>query len=186
MRQANTGHFDFTLMIDVPIDIAYTTARDDIHKLTVYLPNIVHIKPVERKTEGDRTYIVNKFQGRSILPDSIGEIIKVPDVAWLDKGEWLDTEYTCNWRYEPFVFTEYLKVSGTSRMSPDGTRTSLRVTGDIYVNFLNYPLIPARLKDKINVEITKALKARIHSNFAALIKGIAAYAADTGLFVPRR
>ena len=186
MDQAHNGHFYYSFKTVVPVDIAYTTARDGIYSLAAFLPNIVSIEPVERKTVGDRTYIVNKIQGRSIIPDIIDEIIKVSDLAWLDNNEWLDKEYACNWFYEPFVFKEYIRVNGRTDMSTDGTLTTMRVTGDIHVNFLNYPLVPAGLKDKINDDITKVLRTLIGSNYTALIKGIEQYAVGNRPTVPGR
>ena len=186
MGETNNSHFDYSFKTAVPVDIVYKTVRDDVYKLAAYLPNIVSIKPVERKTVGDKTYIINSYQGKHIFPDFIGNVVKLPDMSWLDRDEWLDNERVCNWRYEPFIFKEYIQITGMDRFTADGTYTTLRVSGEIHVNFLNYPLIPVKLKDKINDEITGIINRHIFSNFSALIKAIEQYAADNVLSVAQR
>ncbi len=155
--------------------VAYETVRDDLDKLVVYMPNIVNMIILERKNKGDITYITSKWQGKHILPDIIGQVIKVPDMAWLDIAEWYNDTYVCNWTYEPFVFKEYIKVSGKDIYSTDGEYTVITAQGEITVNFLNYPLVPAALISKINDEISKILFSLVEQNTNTLYRSLEKY-----------
>ncbi len=168
-------HFEHSLTIAVPAHIAFATMRDELNKIAVDLPNIVNMEILERKDAGGKTYITSKWQGKFILPDIIGQIIKVPDMAWVDRAEWFNKKYICNWSYEPFIFKDYIKVYGTDVYAADGEYTTITVKGDAYVNFLHYPLIPTLLKKKINEQVTNVLLSHMEPNFITLYKGLEKY-----------
>lgn len=168
-------HFEHSLQIAVPAQVAYETMRDSLDKLIVYLPNIASITILERNESGNKVSITSRWQGKHILPDIIGQIIKIPDMAWLDRAEWLNDKYVYNWSYEPFVFKEYIEMYGTDTYSADDDYTTIIVRGNVIANFLNYPLLPPALRDTINDEISKVLCSRIEPNFIALYTGLEQY-----------
>lgn len=167
--------FEHSLKIAVPMRTAYETMRDSLDKLAVYLPNIVSITLIERSERSGKTYITSRWQGKHILPDIIGQVIKVADMAWLDRAEWRNDQYVCNWVYEPFVFKEYIDMHGTDTYSADGEQTTVTMRGEVTANFLNYPLLPEVLRGKLNEEISKILCSRIEPNFVTLYTGLEKY-----------
>ncbi len=168
-------HFEHSLKIAIPAHITYETMRDELDKFVVYLPNIVSTTILERKDSGNKTYMTSKWQGRYILPDIIGEMIKVSDIAWLDRAEWFNDKHACNWNFEPFIFKDYIKINGLSLYSKDGKCTKITIKGDIEVNFLHFPLIPTLLKDKMNKQVSNILISLVKPNFITLYNGLEKY-----------
>lgn len=156
----------------MPVTVVYEAARDNLEKLAAWLPNIVTITVQERKDVGATTYITSKWQGKSILPDIIGSIIKGPDMGWIDRSEWVNDKHIHNWKCEPFIFKDYISVNGTDIFSEDVEHTKITTHGTINVNFMNYPLIPTLLKQKINEQISHVISSLIEPNFIAAITAI--------------
>lgn len=168
-------HFEYSMKLALLAQVAYETMRDHIDKIVVYLPNIVGMKILERRDTGNSTYIVSHWQGKHVLPDIIGQIIKVPDMAWIDRAEWQNDKQICSWSYEPFVFKDYIKMRGTDTFTQEGNETLIAIQGDIDVNFLHYPLIPTVLKTKINEQISNILYSLVEPNFVTIYKGLEKY-----------
>lgn len=170
--------YEYSVKISLPVPVVYETMRDCFDKFTTYLPNIVHIKILERKDRGRKTTITSKGQGRYILPEIIGLMIKAPDMAWITTSEWLNDEYTCSWEYQPFIFRDYIKVTGTDTFTADGKGTRVTTKGNIYVNFMHYPLIPSLLKQKINGQISDIVMNLVKPNFFAVYDALEKYVKD--------
>ncbi len=168
-------HFEYSVSIAVPVKAAYETIRDHIDKIAVYMPNIVGMKILERKEAGTSTFITSHWQGKHVLPDIIGQIIKVSDMAWIDRAEWQNETRICNWNYEPFIFRDYIRMGGTDTFMAEGDHTLVKIEGDIDVNFLHYPLIPTVLKNKINEQISHILYSLVEPNFLMIYKGLEKY-----------
>ena len=168
-------HFEYSIKLALLAQIAYETMRDHIDKIVVYVPNIVGMKILERKDTGNSTYITSHWQGKHVLPDIVGQIIKVPDMAWIDRAQWQNDKRICNWSYEPFVFKDYIRMRGTDTFTQEGNETIVTIEGDIEVNFLHYPLVPTVLKKKINDQISEILYSLVEPNFITIYKGLEKY-----------
>ncbi len=168
-------HFEYTIRIAVLSTLAYETMRDKIDKIAVYLPNIVSVKILERKESGNSVFVTSHWQGKHVLPDIIGQIIKVSDMSWIDRAEWQNDKQTCAWSYEPFIFKDYIRMSGTDTFIAESDATAVKLEGEIDVNFLHYPLIPTVLKKKINEQISNILSSLVEPNFLMIYKGLEKY-----------
>lgn len=171
-------HFEYSLKTKLPIDIVYQTLRDNLCDLTPYLPNVKKIELLERKETEDRVYILNKWYGGDILPHSISQFIKLGEIAWLDRGEWSKNEYVCNWSYEPYIFQNQINAHGRNIYSTDGEYTTIKFTGDIYINLEQYPfviVVPTIIRGKIIDEFLNVVLSLIKPNFISLIKGLEEY-----------
>jgi hypothetical protein len=172
-------HFEYSLKTEIPIDIVYQTLRDDLYNLAQYMPDVNKIELLERKETEDKVYTLNKWYGKNILPFAIDQFIKLGSIiAWLDRGEWSKNEYLCNWSYEPYIFKSHINVQGKDIYSTDGKYTTITFTGDIYINFEQYPfviVVPTIMRKKLVDEFFNIFLSLIKSNFIALIKGLEEY-----------
>ncbi len=176
--------FDYALKTKLPIDLVYKTLRDDLYKLVRYMPDVRSISLIDRTETEDKIITLNKWEGRNILPATLSEFIKLENIAWIDRGEWSKTGYLCTWNYDPFIFQERINARGQDIFTTDGTQTTITFTGEIYLNFDQYPfvvVVPAMIRKKIVDEFTNIILSLIQSNFKALIKGLEQYAEENKL-----
>ncbi len=176
-------NFEYLLKTALPLDIVYKTLRDKFCNLIVYLPNVDKIEELERKELEDRVYVSYKWYGRNVLPLVVEQFVNLGEIAWLDKAEWINSEYICNWSYEPFIFKKHVNAHGTNFYTTDGKDTLIRLTGSLDVHLGHYPLpsvVPSIIKKVITDEFSKVAIALIKPNFVAVIQGLEKYIEESG------
>lgn len=171
-------YFEYSRKTSLPVDFVYKTLRDDLPKLAPYMPNVSSIEVLERKETPDKISMTNRWLAKNLLPPVVDQFIKTNEMAWLDRAEWPAGRYACSWRYEPFIFNEYINASGENTYTSDGTQTTITYSGDVRINFASYPLLPHKLRDKVNEEIEKIIQKLIQSNLDALVDGLEKYARE--------
>ncbi len=176
--------FDYSLQTKLPINLVYQTLRDNLYRLAPYLPDVKKITLLDRKETNNDIVTVNKWEANNILPASLSEFIKLDNIAWTDRGSWSKSRYVCTWSYEPFIFQEHINARGQDIYTTDGTNTTIRLTGEMFMNFDLYPfviVVPSIMREKIVNQFMKLTLSLLQSNFTALIKGLEQYVRENNL-----
>ena len=165
-------YIEHSYEVALPMDVVYKTLRDDLVKLTKYLPNIKNIEIIKKEKTSDGIQVLSKWQGKYLDQALAGRVAHIEGMAWLDRAEWHDDEHICNWSFTPFILDEYINFHGRYTFSSDGTHTIIKMSGDLKVDIANYPLIPSELKMNINEELMQNFIGIVKINFNTIIKGL--------------
>ncbi len=168
-------YFEHSIKTEVPVKVVYETLRDNLDDLVDYIPNISKIEVLERKKNKEGISILNKWYAKYQIPALVEKLIKIHEIAWLDRAQWASDSYTCEWSIEPLVFQQYADVHGKNTYTTDGKYSTVKITGDITIDVSKHPLVPSLLKNRVNNEISRITLALIKPNFTKLIKGLEEY-----------
>ncbi|MCL4557097.1 MAG: hypothetical protein M1491_00410 [Deltaproteobacteria bacterium] len=168
-------YFEHSIKTEVPVKVVYETLRDDLAELVDYIPNVSRIEVLERKKTKESINVLNKWYGKYQIPAIVEKVIKIHEIAWFDRAQWMNDDYACVWSIEPLILKEYVDVHGRNTYSSDGKYSTVKITGDINIDLGNYPLVPSILRKRVNNEISRITLALIKPNFTKLIKGLEQY-----------
>ena len=168
-------NFEHSVETALPIDTVFNTLRDDLGKLVEYLPNVKEIQQLERHDSKGSVKLINKWYGKYQIPLIVRKVLNISEIAWLDRAEWLNNKYVCNWSIEPMILKDYVDAHGTNVYTSDGEQTIVKITGDISIDISNYSVVPHILKNKVNNEVSRILLALIKPNFTKLVRGLEKY-----------
>ena len=176
-------YFEHVVKTPLPLDTVYKTMRDELCNLVVYLPNVSKIETIERKTSGDIVSVSYAWYGKNVLSDTLSQLTKLGDIMWIDRSEWVNSKYICNWNYEPFIFKEFIHAYGTNFYTTSEKDTVIRITGNLAANFEHYPLssiVPGILRKKMTDEFLQKALSLIQPNFVSVLRGLERYIVEKG------
>ena len=89
---------DVTIDISHPRDRVFQAYRDKLPELVSYLPNVRGIQVKERREEGGKILLVNRWQGGGDIPAVARSFISANLLEWDDYATWDPERWTCHWR----------------------------------------------------------------------------------------
>ena len=164
------------LRTDVPLPFprarVFTTYRDRLDDLLVYLPDIRGYEKVKREERPGEVLLVNKWKGGGEIPAVARSFLNESMLSWTDHATWRETDWVCSWRTDIHAFPGALLASGTHRFveTPTGCRIEFR--GDIKCDSAKVPGVPRLLAGSINPAIEKLFVGKIGENLAGVGRGI--------------
>lgn len=110
--------------------------RDHLSDCTGGVADIEEICEVERHVGDDGTvHVVNRWRVRQQMPASVRTMLKVGELAWLDRAVWDPASHICSWTIEPEFLGDHIGCSGETTFAPAmggrGTRVTFSGTLDL-------------------------------------------------------
>ena len=153
-------------------DRVFRAYRDDLSKLTEFLPNIRRIEVVEKEDKGSITEILNVWHGGGDIPSAARVVLSESMMSWKDYAIWNAEEYSCTWRIETNSFTEAMRCEGKNFFveTPEGTRLEIR--GEIEIAASKISGVPKLLRSSVSKTVTEFLCKKITPNLIEVSSGL--------------
>ena len=108
----------------------WSIMRDRLIDLADQLADISSVREVSRSADADgQVHIVNEWRARHDVPPAFRTMLQVNEIGWLDRNVWDAAAFTCSWRIEPLVLSDYIVCSGQTvfadAMAGRGTRVTI-------------------------------------------------------------
>ena len=172
---------EFTIeeKVNFPRELVYTTLRDKFPELAPYLPNIKKIEVVQKKKLKKGVHYRLRWYADYKIPGIVKKFIKEEHLTWYDNATWIDSEYACEWKFEPVFFTEYVNAHGRNEFIEDGPeRTRIVLNGILEVDVASHPLVPRLLAGRVRKEIERLALLAIKPNLKRLARALNDYLKD--------
>jgi hypothetical protein len=162
--------------LSFPRALVFSTYRDRLPELVPYLPNVRSIQTQSRHEDGDKVELANLWQGSGDdIPAIARGVLKPEMLSWIDRACWTESDHTCRWRIESPVLKDSIQCHGTTTFTEDGSRTRVRITGDLSVNAKGIPFIPKLLASKIVPVVERYIVSAIRPNLTSVAGGVDAF-----------
>ena len=163
-----------------PRERVFTTYRDRLAELLVYLPNIRKLEIKQREERGDEILLVNEWAGGGEIPAVARSFLSESMLSWTDHATWKKADWICNWRTDVHAFPGALLSSGWNRFveTPGGTRIEFR--GQLTCDASRVPGVPRLLARSLNGTIEKLFVGKIGENLVGVGEGIGKLLAKEG------
>jgi hypothetical protein len=155
-----------------PRERVFTTYRDRLEDLLVYLPNIRGLRIVSRDERGGAVHLVNEWAGGGEVPAVARSFLSESMLKWTDHATWSPADWRCNWRTEVHAFPGALQSSGYNAFVETGGRTRIEFRGKLTCDASKVPGVPRLLAMSINGTIEKLFVGKIVENLVAVGEGI--------------
>jgi len=150
----------------------FTTYRDRLEELLVYLPNIRKLEIRQREDRGEEVLLVNEWAGGGEIPAVARSFLRESMLSWTDHAAWKKSEWICNWRTEVHAFPGALLSSGFNRFVEVGGGTRIEFRGQLTCDASRVPGVPKLLARSINGTIEKVFVGKIGENLVGVGEGI--------------
>ena len=124
-----------------PNDELWAIMRDHLPKIAPGVADIEEVRELERSSNTDgAVHIVNRWQVRATMPQAIRTMLKLDELAWIDRNTWDEAAGVCTWSIEPCFLTEHIACAGTtsfaSAMGGRGSRVTFEGSLQLKAGFL--------------------------------------------------
>jgi len=121
--------FRSLVVLKRPQQELWTAMRDHLVDFAGCIADIEEIRQLERIEEpGGTVRIVNEWHVRQQVPPMIRSILKISELAWIDRNRWDADACTCSWSIEPRFLAEYISCHGQTSFAPAMGGQGTRVT----------------------------------------------------------
>jgi hypothetical protein len=118
-----------------PVESVFAAYRDRLVDLVPYLDEIESIEVVERREDGGKTYITNRWRAKSAtVPVVVRPFFPKNALAWLDRAVWDPAARTCSWEYELGTAPGLVRCSGVNYFRPRDGGSTLEIVGNLQVD----------------------------------------------------
>ena len=133
--------FRSLVVLKRPYDELWAIMRDHLPKIAPKVADVEAVRELERTTGPDGTvHIVNRWQVRVSVPQAIRAMLKLDELAWVDRNAWDAAARVCTWSIEPCVLAEHIACAGTTSFAPamggQGARVTFEGTLELQPGFL--------------------------------------------------
>ena len=147
---------DVDSRIPFPREAVYRTYRDAMVSLVPYLPNVKSIEVVERKDEGGKISLKNRWWAKTEIPKAAQGIVKPDMLSWFDYATWDEATFSNVWKLEVTAMPGVVECSGANKFIEDGPNACiLQLRGDLNLNLKNVPGVTRLLAGTIGPTIEK-------------------------------
>jgi len=167
--------FTVSDMIAFPVEKVYAVFRNHTPDLADYIPDVKRIEVVEKQDMGNRLKLVTKWIGSHQPPKIVQKLIRIEDLYWFDRAEWVDDEKAVYWRIEPVMFSKYFEATGKNQFRAKGDKTEVILEGELKINLHSHPAVPRFLASKIEPQIEKYILNLIKPNLLKTNRGAEKY-----------
>ena len=150
--------------LDYPLDVVYEAYRDKLPECEPWLPDIKKIDVLERREEGDKTFLLNEWHADTDIPKVAQAIVKPDMLRWKDHAEWENDKHIVHWRMELAFMNDQVTTHGTNRFEADGDGTWVRIRGVLEIDGTNIPGVPKFVGKKIAPQLEKFVISLIKPN----------------------
>ncbi len=164
-------------IIEASADRVYSIVKDDLVKVSTYLPNVREIQVLEyKKLDKNKTRIINKWFARANMPALIQKFMSDELFSWKDTATWDDSKLEVEYELESSVGKDIYEARGRNYFKAISTHKSeLVLTCEVIIYPEKIPGVPRLLAKKVQPIIEQVLEKIIESNLTTLGKGIKEY-----------
>lgn len=168
--------------VPFPLDLVYSTMRDELPELVAYLPDVKAITVEEREVSAEgQLRLVSRWIAEDRIPLLARAFIKPEHLGWLNFAEWNDLTHSVRYRLEMLFFKEAVEVNGQdffSAASQGGCE--VRMTGKLRIDLTKHPAVPRLLAKKMQSAAERLVLSLIQPNLAKVNRGIERHLAARG------
>jgi len=164
--------------VELPFEreLVFTTYRDALPELVVYLPNIRSIEVAERRElDGGDVALVNEWVGGGDIPAAVRSIIKPSMLSWTDRATWHADSHTVDWLTEVHAFPGAMDCRGQNSFIEVAGGTCVRIAGDMRCDASKVPAVPRLLRARVGRAVEKFLVGLIGPNLEKVARGVGRY-----------
>jgi hypothetical protein len=150
------------------VEKVFDAYRDRLPELVPFLAEIEKIEVLDRKEEGGKTYITNRWHAKSSTVPAVARPF-MPDKAlyWIDHAIWDPKARTCEWRYEISVLPGAVQCGGVNYFHEKaGGGSRFEITGKLELDLAKLH-VPFFLRGA-GPKIEQWLVGRIRPNLEAV------------------
>ncbi|HET9931976.1 MAG TPA: hypothetical protein VFQ35_14840 [Polyangiaceae bacterium] len=165
-------NFDSFTMVREPLEVVWTTLRDDLSRVARQLEDLESIDTVEREVSETGVWLLNRWTARQKVPALLARYLGTDRIAWEDRAFWRDASKCCEWSIRPTLLPEHVECSGVTRYEPvmagRGTRVSFRGSFTLKPGFGG--ALPAALEPTIASFAESIISTLIPRNLARAVQ----------------
>jgi hypothetical protein len=169
--------FKTMAMLQWPRSQVWSTVRDSMPELVPYLDDIESISVQERAAGQDSIQLTNLWRAKAQIPAALSALIRPEMLAWTDRAEWREADYSCHFDIEPHFAKDNISCRGVARyeeaMAGRGTR--ILFEGTLDVDARGWPAVPSLLAGTISAAAEAFVTALIPRNFLKLGQAVNRY-----------
>jgi nitrogen fixation protein len=165
-------------VIKHPLDRVFSTYRDALSELAVYLPNIERIEVLEREElAGGDLRLLNLWKAAGAeIPTALRAFVKPEMLQWRDFAVWHTSEHACSWRTEIGFMKEAIHVEGRNTFEQDAQgHTRILIRGQIRVDASKIPGVPRLLAGSVGPGVERFVVNMITPNLKEVNRGLERY-----------
>lgn len=150
-----------------PRSLVFRTYRDRLPDLVALLPNVSGVELLERREEGSRVHLVNRWRARGQVPKVAQGIVDPDMLTWIDRAVWDEEDWSCTWVFEPGFLPGKVDARGRNAFLPDGEgHTEVRIRGDLRLPESGLPGVPSLAAKVVVPQIERFVVALVTPNMA--------------------
>jgi len=157
-----------------PVDKVFDAYRDRLPDLVPFLAEIEAIEVLDRKEEGGKVRLKNRWQARSSTVPAIARpFMPQKALSWIDHALWDPEARTCEWRYEMSVLPGAVSCGGVNyfHARPEGG-SRFEITGKLVLDLrkLHVPFLFRGAGPKIEEWLVGRVRPNLEAVGAAVEK----------------
>jgi hypothetical protein len=161
-----------------PLELVFDAYRDRLPDLVPYLDEIEAIEVLDRKEEGGKTRITNKWHAKaSTIPAVARPFVSGKALWWIDHALWDPVARTCEWRYEMNVMPTAVACGGVNYFRPRaGGGCRFEITGQLAIDLrkLHVPFLFRGAGPKIEAWLVGRVRPNLEAVGGAVEKWLTA------------
>jgi hypothetical protein len=171
----NIMNFKTVTIVKHPINIVWTTMRDDLPKLVDLLEDIESINVELYGKKEDVCKVVNIWKASPRFSRSIATNLDSNIFVWTDHAEWNERKLECHWTIESHYFRDRVHCSGLNKFGSamGGRGTRVTFSGEFELKDQSLPLASRFLEESISKSIENVLRNVISKNFRKTVEALA-------------
>lgn len=147
--------------------------RDRLPDMVDCLPNVERIETLERRSEGARTWLLNRWVATGKVPLFARKYVKPDMLTWLDDAVWDEEDWSVSWRFRFPAWEGLVDVSGTNRFYEEGPRrTRVVIDGTLAIDGGRIPGLPASVAAVALPEVERFILALVKPNLRQTARGV--------------
>lgn len=161
--------------VPFPRPLVYSTYRDKLSAVVLFLPNVRGIEVKSRREENARIYLVNEWHGGGEIPPVARAVLSETMLSWTDFSTWNDADFDTDWNIKTHAFTEAVRCVGKNRFLVDGDGTLIQSRGELIIDTSQIHRVPSMLVGMVGGMVEDFLSKKIEPNLQQTAEGIQHY-----------
>ena len=171
----------FHIVDEIPYEreLVFSTHRDKLLELVPYFGNIDKIEVPSRDEEDGIVRFENMWYGKSgDIPAPLRPILSADRLKWLDRAEWDENNWRCQWEIEIPVLPGAITARGMNRFRDEGGETVIEMNGEFIVHADKVPGIPTFAAKRILPILERFIVAQLEPNLRNANRAVERYIDD--------
>ncbi len=161
--------------VKFPREIVFATMRDQMPKLSPYMPNVESITVDSRKELGEgELQLVNLWEAASTeIPAIVRPFISSKQMGWADHAHWKPTEWRCDWRLVMNFMSERIHCHGKTLFKETPRGCEMSIEGELELNLKG--MVPRLMLRKVSSTVEGFVIKLLKPNFQKTADALSRY-----------